>query len=93
MSTIAINEDLHKFDDILLKVKEAEISMLEKGFKEKNICLFMSSDIIARLCKTFNEYVQNTIIKNPKITFMGYPIRLTKGKDTIYIGLKIMGGK
>lgn len=87
METVT-HEDYQKYlEENIKKAIYLKDSLIEKGFKEKNIAFFMTMDI-QREFSSFVSKVVNFKIK-PSEKFIGCPLHLIQGKNNMYIGIKI----
>ena len=89
-STVSWDKSYYKIEQILSKISILKETLLTNKFKEENICLFMSQDIVNLLIDISNNYNTTIEIGNTKISFMGYPVKKIKEEDAIYIGLKVV---
>ena len=83
--------DKNAKDNYLNKIVMASIelrdSLIEKGFKEKDIAFFMTMDIQRELY----SFVSRTLKFKIKLSkeYIGCPLHLIQGETTMYIGIKI----
>ena len=87
------SEEWHKMrkkdnlKEIIIKSKNLEQDLIEKGYKEDDIAFFITMDIQREMISFVSDVLEAQVKRCGK--FMGHTLYTIEGKETIYIGVKI----
>lgn len=81
-------ENMIDTKEIIIKSKNMEQDLIEKGFKEDDIIFFISLDIQLAFESFINEALKITL-HDKTDKFMDHTFYTIEGKETMYIGIKI----
>lgn len=87
MKTVTKEDYQECLEEIIKEAINLKDSLIEKGFKEEDIAFFMTMDIQRDFTSFIIEAVNFEI--KPSEKFIGCPLHLIQGKNSIYIGIKI----